>query len=155
MKKYLILTFLLACNFLGIGQTSGTFNLKNVNNIYVHAQVCEELTEFLTESEIKELVESELMNAKIKITDDDKTKFQLGILISCRPVEGDICFKNDFQLREKIFLKRTNENLWLAVYEVSGLGLLPNSYAAKTHCLQYIKSSTISFINEWKKDNQK
>ena len=155
MKKHLILLYVLVCNFLAISQTGDTHILKNVNNIYVQTQVCEELNEYITEFEIKELIESELMNAKIKITDDKNTKFKLVTNISCRPVKGDIAFNLNFQVCEKIYLKRINENLYLDIYEAGGLGLLPNSYEAKNHCLQYIKSTTTSFIHEWKKDNQK
>jgi hypothetical protein len=52
------------------------------------------------------------MNAKIKITDN--TNFQLVINIACYPVKSDIAFRNNFQLRENIYLKKTDENRGLA-----------------------------------------
>lgn len=153
------LFFIILFNSLLLAQASGYFNLKGVNNIYIQTMVCDELSNYITAFEIKSLVERLFLatdNPKIRITDDEKNaKFRLSIGLLCYPVKRDISFATIFNLYEKIYLNRIKESQWVVVAESPGIGLLPDSYEVKKYYLDNIKSSTINFIIEIKKDNQK
>jgi len=155
MKKILLVFILLVFNILAIGQINEFYSLKNVNNIYVVINNCDELSKYVTEYEIQQLVETELMNANIKISENEQTKFRLVISYYCATSAGDICVSTSTILYEKIYIKRTKENQWVSVNEKFGIGILPNRNDTKETVLQILKGSMTSFIYEWKKDNQK
>lgn len=138
-----------------MSQESEFYSLKNVNNIYVVINNCDELSKFVTEYEMKQLVETELMNANIKIREDKLTKFRLVISYYCTTSASDICVSTSTILYEKVYIKRTKENQWVSVNEKFGIGILPNKIDIKETVLQILKGSMTSFVYEWKKDNQK
>ena len=130
-------------------------NLRGITELKVNIQLCKELSDYTDEYTLKKLIELELMNGGLRITDNDESNNILSYTIICTSRGIEISASLHTLLMEKVYVPRIKKSERADIYFRYGVvSLYPKTDDIKSFIIGAARSDISDFIYEWKKDNQ-